>query len=235
MENRSTVNTPQKKKRNKNPKKSTKKKSKSFRAQVNCKCNKNCAEIINVTNQKDIFEQYNGYLTWSEKTMFLRSIVKRDSVKENFNPRINVKKKDFFSTYYFNDASRKKQRVCLSFVTKLLQINQSILFKAVSSNDCNPYAVDRRGKGSRKKIAAEDATYAKQFIQSFPYYESKIEPKSSDPKYLHPTLTLTTVFQLYENSCDFKQKIKLSRTVFFNILKKKFATFASIQAGKINI
>lgn len=232
MENRPTVNTLQKKKRKKNSKKLTEKKVKSFRAQVNCTCNKNCAEIIDVINQKNIFDQYYGYSTWSEKTTFLRSIVQRDSVKPNLNPRMNLKKKDFYSAYYLNDASGEKQRVCSTFISKLLQLNRSKLFRAVSSIDCNPYAIDRRGKGSRNKTAAEDETFAKQFIQSFPYYESRMEPTSFDPKYLHPNLTLVTVYQLYENACDFKQKRKLPKTVFIKIFKQNMPRLQTFKPEK---
>lgn len=203
----------------KNKQKSTKK---SFSAQINCICNNNCAKRIDVVNQKEIFDQYYGCSTWSEQTEFLRSITKRESVKENLNPRINLKNREFFSTYYFSDASGEVQRVCLGFVTKLLQINRVKVFRAVSSTKNNPFAIDRRGKTSKPKTATEDVTFAKQFIQSFPRYESKIESNSFDVKYLHPSLTLNTVYHLYGNSCEFKQKKKVSKSVFMRILKTNF-------------
>lgn len=165
MDKSFSVNTQQKK----NQKKS--KPSKIFHAQVNCQCKKKCAEIIDVINQKDIFDQFYGYSTWSERTNFLRSIVNQNSVKENLNPRINLRSKDFFSTYFFSDATGGKQRVCSTFVTKLLQINRSILFRANSSIKRNPYAIDCRGKAPKKKTAAADTAFVKQFVQSFPCYE----------------------------------------------------------------
>lgn len=219
-----------KKTQKKNKQKSTEKKT-SFRAQINCKCNKNCAELVDVIDQKEIFDQFYGYKKWSEKTEFLRSISKRESVKENLHPRINLKNRDFFSTYYFSNASGEKQRVCLSFVVKLLQINRSKIFRAVASIENNPYAVDRRGKAPKRKTATEDIAFAKQFIQSFPSYESKIDSNSFDTKYLHPNLTLNTVYHLYENTCEFKQKTKLSKSVFIGIFK---TNFPHLQAFKTN-
>lgn len=214
----SSANIKQKKK-NRNRQK---KESINFSAQVNCICNKNCTESIDVINQKEIFDQYYSYSKWSEKTEFLRSIAKRESVKENLNPRINLKNRDFFSTYHLSDTSGEKHRVCLSFVTKLLQINRVKIFRAVSSTKMNPFAVDRRGKTQKRKTATEDVTFAKEFIQSFPCYESKIDSNALDTKYFHPNLNVNTVYRLYENTCDFKQKTKLTKTIFIGILKTNF-------------
>lgn len=122
----SETSEPKTKPKKKNPKVAKKNRIKSFSAQVNCKCKRNCATVIDVIEQKEIFDQYHGYSKWSEKTEFLRSIVKRESVKENLEPIVNLKSKDFFSTCYFPDASGEKKRVCLWFATKLLQVSRMI-------------------------------------------------------------------------------------------------------------
>lgn len=96
------------------------------------------------------------------------------------------------------------------------------LFRAVSSTISNPYAIDGRGKAPKRKTATEDIAFAKQFIQSFPQYESKIDSNSFDAKYLHPNMTMITVYRLYENMCEFKQRKKLSKTVFIGIFKTNF-------------
>lgn len=211
---------PAKKKQKKN--KVVEKPVKIFSAQINCTCNKNCSERIDVIKQKEIFDQYHGYSKWSEQTAFLRAITKRESVKENFNPQINLKDRNYFCTYFFSDESGENQRVCSSFVTKLLQINRVKLFRAVSSSKNNPFAVDGRGKKSKRKTATEDVAFAKQFIRSFPCYESKFEPNSFDTKYLNPNLTMEKVYRLYANTCEFKQKTKLSKTIFTGIFKSNF-------------
>lgn len=220
MENTATS----KKTRKTDKKKSTKQnKTKSFSAQINCTCKKNCAQLIDVVVQKEIFDQFHGYSTWSEKTEFLRSIVTRESVKENLNPCINLKSRDYFSSYFLCDASGKAQRVCLSFTTKLLQIHRSKMFRAVTTINSNPYAVDRRGKVPTSKTTADDVAFAKEFIQSFPCYESTIESKPSSTKYFHPSLKINTIYRVYENTCTFKQRKTLSKMVFTKILKTNFS------------
>lgn len=195
---------------------------KRFSAQVNCTCKKKCAERIDVIAQKDIFDIYHSLSKWSKKTQFLRSITKREVVKESFNPRINLKSRDHFSSFYLYDASGKTQRVCLSFVTKLLQMHRSKIFRAVSSIYTNPNAIDRRGKTPTRKTSAADIEFIKDFIQTFPCYESKVNPTPSDIKYFHPRLTLIAIYKLYENNCSFKQKVAVSKTVFSRVLKKNF-------------
>lgn len=205
--------------------------TKSFRAQIVCKCNKNCAARIDVVNQKDIFDQFYGCSSWSKETEFLRSIVNREPVKENLNPQINLKKKDFFSTYNLYNSDGEKQRVCLSFITGLLQVNRTKVFRAVASIKNNPFAVDRRGKSSKKKTAAEATAFAKEFIQSIPSYESKIDPNLSDTKFLHPNLTVNAIYRLYGNMCEFKQKRQMSKSVFMKCFK---TNFPHLQAFKVD-
>lgn len=85
-------------KQKRKPKKVIKrKKIRKFSAQVNCTCKKDCANLIDVVKQREIFDQFHGLEKWSEKTEFLRSIVKRAEVKENLNPHIGVKNKKKFS------------------------------------------------------------------------------------------------------------------------------------------
>lgn len=217
-------------------KKKTKKKKIStthqFRAQINCQCNRNCAELIDVVNQKEIFDQFYGCKSWSEKTMYLRSIAKQEPVKENFNPRINFKNKDFSSIFCLSDADGKTVRVCAAFVIKLLKINRTKLFRAASSVKNNPFAVDRRGKASKRQTSAADTQIVKQFIQSIPNYESKIDSNSFDIKYLNPNLTVNGVYGLYGNMCEFQQKQKLSKTVFVKIFKTYFPRLQPYKAEK---
>lgn len=135
------------------------KKKKKFNAQVNCAFNRKCAEVIDVVAQKDIFDNYCGLKTWTKKIQFLRSIVNREPVKENLNPRVSLKKREFFSSYHLNDGNGKPQRICSQFVERLLQINRAKLFRAVSSVTKNPNAIDQRGKHPRKKTDPADILF----------------------------------------------------------------------------
>lgn len=128
-----------KKKKIKKPRKEKKKnKENIFKAQVVCKCNKNCANAVDVLTQKDIYEKYYGMEKWSEKTTFLRSISIREPVKENINARVSLKNKNYYTSYYVNDSNGQSQRVCVDFLVKLLKINRTKLFRAASTITTNP-------------------------------------------------------------------------------------------------
>lgn len=207
------------------------KKAKRFSAQVNCKCRKKCADSIDVIAQKDIFDQFHDLPNWSEKTTFLRSIVNRECVKKNLNPRIGMKKRNNFSHYYLSDSNGKLHQVCLLFVTQLLQINRTNIFKAVDSAKSNPFAVDRRGKGATKnKTSPADVAFVKEFIETFPCYESKIPPCSI--KYFHPNLNANDIYRLYENACTFKQKKIVSKAVYDRIFRANFSHLRTFKSGK---
>lgn len=208
------------------------KQTKTFSAQVNCTCKRKCANRIDVIKQREIFDLFHSLEKWSEKTKFLRTIVKRNETKENLNPRVGLMTKNYFSSFFLPDSDDKQQRVCSMFVTKLLQVNRMKIFRAVLSINTNPNANDRRGKTPKKVTASADIEFVKKFIQSFPCYESKTKPKSLDIKYFHPRLNLNAIYQLYTNNCSFKQVKELSKTVFNKILKRNFSHLQVFKLAK---
>lgn len=193
---------------------------------------KNAPELLTLSNEKRFLINFTVYHHGQKKTEFLRSIVKRESVKENLNPQINLKNRDFFSSYYFTDSNGETKRVCLTFATNLLQINRLKLFRAAASMNINPFAIDRRGKATKKKTAPETTAFAKQFIQSIPCYESKTNSNPSDTKYLHPNLSVNAIYRLYGNACDFKHKQKLTKSVFVKCFNTNFPRLRAFKHEK---
>lgn len=212
----------------KNPKSKTKKLKKkvktvvNFNPQVSCPCKKRCAERIDVVSQRDVFNTYHGYSKWRQKVLYLRSIVDRKVAKENLNPRPNIKKKDYYSSYFLTDENGKRQQVCSSFVSKILQINRVKLFRAVKSQEKNPAAVDLRGKLSSRKTKPNDIRFLKEFIERFPCFESKFNSQPSDTKFFHPKLNIEAIYRLYKEKCVFQSRNILSKTIFRTTLKTNF-------------
>lgn len=221
-------------KKNKKKKPRKENKENAFKAQVICKCNRNCANAVDVLTQKDTFDQYHRMTNWSEKTKFLRSIAIRERVKENTNARVSLKEKNYYTSYYLTDSSGESLRVCADFLGKLLGVNRTKLFRAVSTIATNPDAKDRRGvKISRKKSDPADIAFIINFVQTLPKYASKIKPKtSSSIQYLHPNLTVQKLYQLYANVCKFKQRHTLSKAVFERELKKEFIHLKQFKNSK---
>lgn len=208
-------------------------KENAFQPQMVCKCNRNCASAVDVVTQKDTFDQYHGMANWSEKTKFLRSMAIREPVKENANARVNLKKKNYYTSYYLADPSGEPQRVCADFLGKLLSVSRTKLFRAISSVATNPDAKDRRGNNTPKNRSdPADIAFITDFVQTLPKYESKIKPKSSPIKYLHPNLTVQKLYQLYANVCKFKQRKSVSKAIFERELKKKFIHLKQFKNSK---
>lgn len=207
--------------------------TKKFSAQINCTCKRNCATLIDVCAQKEIFDNFNSS-SYSKKIKYLRSISKREAVKENLNPRLILKKKEKISSFYLNDTDGISHRVCLRFVKNVLQIDRTKIFRAVSSIEKNPNAEDRRGKFQKIKINHADTTFMVDFIRTFPCYESKINAHAhtSEIKYFHPSLSLRKIYQLYENACAFKERQVLSKYVLNEVLKKHFQNLKPFSCRK---
>lgn len=123
----------------------------SFSAQVNCVCKRQCAIHIDVFRQRELFEEYHK-LSWSQKTQFWRALVNRiKSEQKNVFSVPELKKKDFICSYFLRDDEDGMHQVCLSFSSKLFQVNRTRIFRVVASISRNPSGADHRGKFPSRK------------------------------------------------------------------------------------
>lgn len=197
-------------------------KSVSFSGQVNCVCKRNCATHIDIVRQKEIFDQYNAFKSWNQKTTFLRElVVRKKHDKENINLTIQLKKKTSSCSCFFSDDQGVKHRVCIWFFTKLLQVDRSKLFRAIDSTAKNPSAIDHRGQNRGRLTKPEDKQFVMDFINKIPQYESKWNRTQSSTKYLHPDLGIKKLYDKYKDSCFDQQRKAMS----FGYFTKKFKTF----------
>lgn len=194
--------------------------AKTFNAQILCPCRLKCHLRIDVATQREYFNHYYRLRKWSNKTRFLRSLVKRLPIKENQNlePKINLKQRNFVSKYYLIDENNVRQQVCSSFLVKLLKINRVTLFRASRSVESNPAASERRGKYPTKKTDARDIFFLKTFIQSFATFDPH-----HGIKYLHPQLlSVEKLYAIYSDKCSFQNRTLLSKALFRRIFKRDF-------------
>lgn len=209
---------------NKNGKKKVKEKEqKVFDLQVHCICKRKCAERIDVLKQQEIFQKFNEANDWPSQTRFLRALISCRSTAENLNP-INTAKKENIYTYHFFDESGSLAPVCLSFFTKVLQVERTKVFRAVDTLKSNPNAIEKRGSSTNRRTNALDLKNAKDFISSFVVYESSRNPKKSHGKFVHPRLSLRKMYLLYSQQCAFRSQKVLADTKFravFNELGRK--------------
>lgn len=197
---------------------------KSFRPQKNCRCKRNCAENINSNRQEEIFSAYYKFENWTRKTLFLRSLTKKISVKENLKPIINLKNRNFSHKYYLSDQTGVQHQVCSTFLLNCVQITQSRLFNATKTITSNENAKDNRGNRLAKTTNENVISFAKDFICSFPTYESHYKISRSNIKYLSPFLTISRMYREYCLKCNFKRKKPLSEWKFRNIFNSVEST-----------
>lgn len=188
---------------------------KIFSGQVNCTCKKKCAEKIDVYEQKEIFTKYWNLRNWSSKVQFLRALVKTSAVRENLNPIIQVKKRQQISKYYIFDSSGKHQNVCLHFIARFLQVNQTKMFRALSQT------TDHRGKYPHKRRIS-DSSFLKSFIKKLPTFEARFNSPSTGTKFLHPCINFKKMYSLYDDQCKLFKKKKLSKSFFAKIFHENF-------------
>lgn len=198
------------------------KKQKNFAAQNNCRCKRNCAEHIDALRQHEIFNSFYNLPNWTQKTLFLRSLVKICSVKENLNPVINLKSKNFHNKYYLSDRFGIQHQVCLNFILNCLCITQTKMFHATKSFLSNETAKDLRGNISTRKTKDSDIDFIKDFISEFPTYESHYKVSRSDKKYLSPFLNIKRMYREYCLKCKFMKKKVVKEWKFRHIFNTEF-------------
>lgn len=201
-------------------KKNKKKQKKSFNLQVNCICKKKCAERIDILKQQEIFENYCKLNDWPNQTRFLRALISSRPMKENLDPINSSKKKENSYAYHFVNESGSLAQVCLSFFTKVLQIDRIKVFRAVDTMKKNPEAIEKRGSSTIRRTNPSDLKNVKNFINSFVAYESSRNQMKSNEKILHPRLNLRKMYLLYSEQCAFKNQKILSDTKFRKIFNQ---------------
>lgn len=167
-----------------------------------------------------MFDKYHALQSWNHKTAFLRELVSQEkSNKENVNPIIPLKIKDFSFSCIMTDDQGVKHRVCVQFLSKLLQTNRSKLFRAVRSTQNNPLGIDRRGRYPARATKPEDKQFVQDFLKNIPQYESKWNRSQSSTKLIHPDLSVKKLYEKYTAKCYAEQRKKMSMSYFQKIFK----------------
>lgn len=104
-----------------------------------------------------------------------------------------------------------------TFLTNMLRISRTTLFRASQSSETNPQARERRGLYPTRKTDARSIQNVKDFIKKFPTFES-----NRDYKYLHPRLTVKKMNKIYVNELNSNGDKPVSVHIFRRIFKKDF-------------
>lgn len=191
---------------------------KIFKPQTICDCKNSCALHIDDLRQREIFDHYYGSSTWSSKTHFIRTNVRRDACKHKrfeSNPICPLKSRNYSTEFTLSSTNGSRHKVCRKFFMNLLQVSAKRIQHALCSELKNPNAIDLRGKTSSKnKTNARDMQFLKDFIGRFPRYESHYRRSHTDKMYLAPHLTIAKMYREYRLVCEFQGRVCLSEFIF---------------------
>lgn len=194
-------------------------KSKTFQPQTKCSCSKKSAERILVVRQEQIFNTFYNLKNWTQKRLYLRSLIKTVPKKENLNPRKMTRCRSVYK-YYLTGISGQHEEVCLPFLVNCLKITQSIVNRVARSVQTNETARDLRGRYPNRKTNPNDTRFIMSFIRKYPSYLSHYGASSSNKKYMNPNLNIRKLYAEYVELCKSKQRKLLSEWKFRDVFNK---------------
>lgn len=199
---------------------------KNFEAQTIYCCKLNCQLKIDDVEQRAIFKTYYNLKNWTLKTLFIRSHVEQNAVRQKFaglNPIIPLKDRRFTYHYFLEDSANVKHKVCVNFFCKCIKINTNRVYRAINSAQTNPIAKDLRGNGPPKnKTNQRDKQIVMDFISQYPRYESHYGRSNSEKEYLGPDQSIRKMYESYVTSAEFRRQNVLSEHKFREIFNTKF-------------
>lgn len=133
---------------------------------------------------------------------------------------VNATRKRTVSRYYYFNKDDRKIRVCELFFRNTLSISNGPINKAFSEVGTSGSfeGQDRRGKHEPVNKTKEiDVEIVKEHIEAFPKMESHYCRKTSSKMYLDSNLSISKMYELYQEKCKNASKTPVSINVYRNI------------------
>lgn len=133
---------------------------------------------------------------------------------------VNATRKRTVSRYYYFNKDGQKIRVCELFFKNTLCISNGPINKAFSEVGTSGSFIgqDRRGKHEPVNKTKEiDVEIVKEHIEAFPKMESHYCRKTSSKMYLESNLSISKMYELYQEKCKNASKTPVSINVYRNI------------------
>lgn len=194
---------------------------KTFHEQTKCHCKKNCVKKISVVRQKQIFETFYDLKNWSQKNLYLRSLVKRLPVKDDLRSVKCIPKKANYK-YFLANTHGEQEEVCSRFFLQCLQVSSSSVYRIIKSVTTNESAKELRGQFPTRKTSKRDLQFVKSFIQRFPCYSSHYGRSQSNKRYLNPNMNIIRMYKEYCIVCEFEKRKSISEWKFRHIFNTSF-------------
>lgn len=140
--------------------------------------------------------------------------------KRTYKRTVNSNKRSFSREFYLPTGDGTEVKVCKLFFKDLFSISDGRITRLLIPKPVGGTPPeDKRGKHSGKRTSDTKIKKIKDFINTFPSYESHYSRlKNSNRKYLSPNLNLKIIYYLYKNEVS----EPVSFYVFQDVFNKQF-------------
>ena len=131
-----------------------------------------------------------------------------------------------FSRLFFVPNGEVTERVCKTAFLSIFAISNGRLSRALQAQATNeglPHS-DQRGRHEPgNKTSVERVAFVKEHIDQFPTYESHYS-RSDNPhrNYLSPSLSISTMYDLYKILCEEKNEVPVSEWKYRHIFNTEY-------------
>lgn len=186
-----------------------------------CHCLKNCINLINVEERKNIFDNFWNLGNFNKQNVYLHGATEQHIVQRKRLRNGKGSPRNYTYKYYLK-STHGNVSVCKKFFLSTFNISAGRLQRILK---CKNIGNDLRGRmpGSSRKIHEEDREAVTNHIKSFPQYESHYT-RSHNPRrrYLHPELNVTKMFNLYLEECKQKNLSNVNEWTYRKIFKNEY-------------
>lgn len=193
--------------------------------EYNCKCLKNCASLIPIEKRKEEFEKFVRLGSYNAQCLYLGSCIKEENKKRSYTmtnvPEAKKKPKQFSRVYSINGT-----KVCRDMFLNTFQITTQKVTIALKKLRSSEPIMDGRGvsTGGKNKLSDEMYNFIVETISKLPKYESHYRrEKNNDTLYLQPGMTLTKIYDIYQQEYT-KTYGEGQKCASFESVKKIFYT-----------
>lgn len=157
----------------------------------------------NLQRTNDFFNAFwKATKSWDQRRQFIAQSI-RTNVIERHRPRNdNQEGRRQFSYKYYLDIDGISNVVCKTMFLRTIGISEKVVRGALTKKNHSIVLEPEQQHESKKKLSAEIKKLVMDHINTFTVVESHYTRARSDKKYLHPSLNIETMYNLYVNWCD---------------------------------
>lgn len=195
-------------------------------------CQKRCAEKIEISDQKEIFEKYWEIQNFNSRLLYCSGLVSMTNTKITLNKKHLRKPRNRPKTFkYYLEIHGERVHVCKKCFQNTLDESNRFLKTILAKKMSNTPLIDMRGKSVPKnKIPEHIISQIKQFFNDFPSYESHYTRRDTSKRYFSADLTITKLYELY----TVKYGTIISLTKFSEIFKEMDIKFKKPKVDTCN-